>query len=294
MTDLARCDVPFVAGLIWQEPDLGDRPLNSSFVFGDDEILPNFDPTGKYKPGNDKFSNGNSKWSLRHNQLAQGSCTSNMGSYLLHHEAEKTDYKWDWTPSRPYIYWNTRKDEGNENEDSGATIRGTIKAMAKYGCVPEDGGNPWHMVYNDQDYRTVPTDLMRQHARYHTTLEYQSVSHNAKQIKSLLMQDIPIGFGFLVHESFMTNKVAKSGVMPKPGGVFDDVEGGHAVTAVGYLTDFKAGDQGITDWIIVVNSWGRDWGNDGVFLLPLKEVFLKSREASDFWAITKVGFKAAA
>ena len=104
-------------------------------------------------------------------------------------------------------------------------------------------------------------------------------------IEALLSNDHPIVVGFTVYESFMTAAVAASGIMPIPQ-INEQVEGGHSVLAVGYLIDYPAGNQGVTDWIICRNSWGTSWGQNGYFLVPRDSCFLNSNMFSDFWAIT--------
>ncbi len=55
--------------------------------------------------------------------------------------------------------------------------------------------------------------------------------------------------------------------------------GGHAVLAVGY----EEGSQ----WFIVRNSWGAQWGMDGYFTMPYPYL-LQSTLASDLWTIRSI------
>lgn len=61
----------------------------------------------------------------------------------------------------------------------------------------------------------------------------------------------PFVFGFTVYESFESEQVAQTGIvpMPAPG---ETVVGGHCVVAVGYDDSKRT--------FIIRNSWGTGWG----------------------------------
>jgi C1A family cysteine protease len=94
-------------------------------------------------------------------------------------------------------------------------------------------------------------------------------------IKNVLaLSKSPVLMGMTVYNSFESDSVAKTGVMPMP---FkgDKVLGGHAVLAVGY-DDSKS-------VLIVRNSWGASWGDKGYFYMPY--AFVNKGFASDFWTL---------
>ncbi len=282
MALLERMDKEIKFGYLRDKPDPRDHKLATEFYLC--TYPANYDPTGLWLANS--LSN---KWQAPYDQGAQGSCTANMGAGLVDFNQKQVKYPWSYEASRSFIYYCTRTEEGSDtNDDTGATIRGTIKAINKYGCCPEHGDPRWSMEYNDKDWKTAPSGASCKDALLHCALEYQSVPQNEVAVKSLLCQDIPIGFGFMVYSSFMTKKVQQSGVMPQPGWL-EQIQGGHAVIAIGYLTNYVAGDQKIKDWVIVRNSWGENWGKKGTFLMPMK-YFLNASTSSDFWAITKIGF----
>ena len=86
-------------------------------------------------------------------------------------------------------------------------------------------------------------------------------------------------FGFTVYESFESDQVAKTGVVPFPNLQTEQVLGGHAVLAVGY-------DDG-QQRFIVRNSWGPNWGMKGYFTLPYPYL-LQGTLSSDLWTIRSV------
>lgn len=64
-----------------------------------------------------------------------------------------------------------------------------------------------------------------------------------------------------------------SGMYEAPNGVLTvsgDLVGGHAITAVGYSVQYK--DLGGEDTIILRNSWGPDWGNNGLAEIKVSEL----------------------
>ena len=91
----------------------------------------------------------------------------------------------------------------------------------------------------------------------------------------LLAEGYPFVFGFTVYESFESQSVADTGVVPMPGSG-EAVLGGHCVVAVGYDDSKRQ--------FIIRNSWGTGWGLNGYCLMPY-EYLLNPRLASDFWTI---------
>ena len=87
----------------------------------------------------------------------------------------------------------------------------------------------------------------------------------------------PFEFGFTVYESFESQEVAQTGVVPMPQQT-EKVLGGHAVMAVGY--------DDAQQRIIVRNSWGTSWGQQGYFTMPY--AYLTNHQlSSDFWTIQR-------
>ena len=87
-----------------------------------------------------------------------------------------------------------------------------------------------------------------------------------------------MAFGISVYTSFMSDEVARTGIVPMPG-PDESMEGGHAILGVGYDDSKKA--------LIVRNSWGTEWGLQGYFYLPYDYITI-SDLASDFWTIRLV------
>lgn len=80
----------------------------------------------------------------------------------------------------------------------------------------------------------------------------------------------PVLIGFTVYDSFESDELAQTGVMPIPG-PGESVLGGHEVLGIGY-------DVGAVPTLrpancppafLIQNSWGSGWGLEGYFWMPL-------------------------
>ena len=201
-----------------------------------------------------------------------GSCTANAiaGGFefdLLKQQAQ------DFMPSRLFIYYNERVIENTVDSDSGAMIRDGIKSVSKQGVCPE---TDW--PYDISKFTNKPSDQCYQEALQHRVTSYQRIPRVLNQFKGCLAHGFPFVFGFRVYESFESDEVAKTGVVPMPA-ANEQALGGHAVLAVGYDDEQQR--------FIVRNSWGVGWGMSGYFTLPY--AYLMDRGlASDFWAVLQV------
>ena len=95
-------------------------------------------------------------------------------------------------------------------------------------------------------------------------------------MKSALVEGYPVILGINVYESFESDQVAKTGIVPmsKRG---ENLLGGHAVLAVGYKDDVNSKGQG---FVICRNSWGENWGDMGYFYLPYSYF---AKYVTDMW-----------
>jgi C1A family cysteine protease len=201
-----------------------------------------------------------------------GSCTANaIGAAFEFLLLKQPDA--DFMPSRLFIYYNERVIEGTVDTDSGAMIRDGIKTVSKQGVCPE---TDW--PYDISTFTDRPPDRCYEEALKHQVRSYQRVPRVLNQMKGCLSSGYPFVFGFSVYESFESDEVAQTGVVPLPG-PNEQLLGGHAVLAVGY----DDADQRF----LVRNSWGDGWGAGGYFTLPY--TYLTQRAlSSDFWSILEV------
>ncbi len=199
-----------------------------------------------------------------------GSCTANAIGAAIQFERIKQKLSPDFVPSRLFIYFNERVIEGTVSTDSGAQIRDGIKSVAKQGACPEP---EW--PYDISKFTVRPPKADYGDALKDRAVSYSRLAQNSNLLKGCLASGYPFVFGFTVYESFESQAVAKSGIvpMPAPG---EQTVGGHAVLAVGY------DDSG--QRFIVRNSWGTGWGMNGYFTMPYAYV-TDSNLADDLWTI---------
>lgn len=198
-----------------------------------------------------------------------GSCTANaiasgLREYLLLQDGQPLTRL-----SRLYHYWHERQLEGKVNEDSGAYIRDGMKVLADIGCALETDF-PYDIAkFTQQPSQQAETDAAKFKIReYHAVTSYDDLKH-------ALAEGKPVVIGIDVYESFETMDTAMSGMIPvpKPG---EKVLGGHCMLAVGYTNQFS--DQ---ERIIVRNSWGEHWGQEGYCMIP--KAFFDAGYAFDMW-----------
>lgn len=207
-----------------------------------------------------------------YNQGALGSCTANglAGAYEFDLKKQK---KTDYMPSRLFIYYNERVLINTVNSDSGAYIRDGIKTMNKEGVCPE---SLW--PYDISKFTVKPPKKDYDEAKKCQIKSYQRLINSLSQLKGCLAEGFPFVFGFTVYDSFMTNEVAKTGIMPMPK-TGEHTRGGHAVMAVGYDDSKNA--------FIIRNSWGTNWGIKGYFYMPYAYIS-NPNLCDDFWTIRLV------
>jgi C1A family cysteine protease len=163
--------------------------------------------------------------------------------------------------------------EGTVSQDSGAQIRDGIKSVGTLGAPPE---TDW--PYDIAKFAQKPPTKAYADAKHDLVTAYARVAQDLQQMQGCLADGYPFVLGFTVYESFESDAVAQSGVVPMPASG-EKVLGGHCVVAVGYDDTQRR--------FIIRNSWGTGWGMKGYCTMPY-EYLLNSHLASDFWTIRSV------
>jgi C1A family cysteine protease len=204
------------------------------------------------------------------NQLTIGSCTGNSIATDVAFTRVKEGLPLIY-PSRLFIYYNERELEGTVDTDSGAEIRDGIKTLFNTGFCPE---TMW--PYDVDKYTIKPTENCYTEAQNHKLKKYMRLNNsNLNDLKSCLSEGYTFVFGFTVYDSFETDEVAQTGIVPMPT-LQNSKQGGHAVCCIGYSDANQC--------FIIRNSWGEDWGDRGNFYLPYNYI-TNTNLADDFWTL---------
>jgi C1A family cysteine protease len=198
-----------------------------------------------------------------------GSCTAHTVGASFEFAHKKSGHR-GMTPCRLWIYYQERVLEGTVGEDAGAMIRDGFKVCANIG-VPIEADWP----YDISTFRGPPPHAATAGVK-HKDIAYKSIQQNSNALKAALISGFPVSFGFTVYESFESQEVADTGIVPMPQ-PHEAVLGGHAVLLVGFDNAKQA--------FKCRNSWSVDWGEAGYFWLPFEYV-LNPQLASDFWQAT--------
>ncbi|RZI46102.1 carbohydrate-binding module family 20 domain-containing protein [Candidatus Finniella inopinata] len=241
-----------------------------------------------------------------------GSCTANAAAGALHYKnllaQAQASIKGTTTPSYPtpsrmFIYYNERSaDGGGVTQDVGASIADSILAISNYGAPSESGktppfGSAW--PYSDitsgknPPFTVKPSDLCYSAALADMDLDtgVASIAQDDNVVtnfKKALIANNPVLIGIDVYDSFESDAVAATGIVPMPDTSIEDILGGHGLMVVGYNTNPKA-----PNTFTVRNSWGTGWGDKGYCYIPYDYFTLENGLASDFWSVGKVGAKKA-
>ncbi|MBU3182487.1 C1 family peptidase [Clostridium psychrophilum] len=162
-----------------------------------------------------------------------------------------------------------REIEGTVNEDSGATNRDNVKSINKNGICEES-----LMPYDISKFTIPPKEESIINAKQYTISSYIALN-NLSDIKQALSLSKLVILGMDVFESFENNEIAKTGKMPMPLPIEQNL-GGHSVLVVGYVD--------ADNYLIIRNSWGSAWGDNGYFYMPYD--YLTSY-TFDYWIMNK-------
>ncbi len=194
-----------------------------------------------------------------------GSCTANAIAAHLDFNRLKQKEKFIF-PSRLFIYFNERADDGDVNSDGGSSIRESAKTVVKQGACPE---SEW--PYNTKLFAVRPPQVCYTDGVKFEALKYFRLKQNEQAMKACLAQGFPFVCGVSVYESFENS----AGAVPMPS-MSESLMGGHAILIVGYTKD---------RWIFR-NSWG-NWGMAGYGTLP-KDYLLNPGLCNDAWTLRSV------
>lgn len=194
----------------------------------------------------------------RGNQGEQGSCVAWSSAYgaqtILTAAATHQDPNTiRFSPS--YLYNQIRLDGCQ-----GSYLQKAMETMQRNGGVPLS-----QYPYNDQDCNREPSSSDVQAGRQNVIHGFTRLTNgdnineiSVRAIKEHLAKDAPVAIGMMVGQSFMQDMMGQELWRPAPGDESGMGMGGHAMCVIGY-DDSKYGGA-----FQIMNSWGPEWGKNGV------------------------------
>jgi hypothetical protein len=194
----------------------------------------------------------------RGNQGQQGSCVAWSSAYaaqtiVMASASGQDPNRIVFSPS--YLY-NQIRLEGCQ----GSYIQRAMEAMQKNGGLPLQ-----QYPYNDQDCENEPSSSQVRAGQQNVIHGFTRITNgdnvdqiSIRGIKEHLNKNAPVAIGMMVGQSFMQDMMGRE--LWKPEGMDQSQMGmgGHAMCVIGY-DDRKFGGA-----FQIMNSWGPEWGKNGV------------------------------
>ncbi len=203
----------------------------------------------------------------RKNQGQQGSCVAWSSVYAARTivEAASTGQSGNSTSYSPAFVYNQIGLEGCQ----GAYIQNAMEFMTNKGVVSYNA-----FPYTDQDCSRQPNNSLmneasqnRMHGFTRLTDGESTEGISIRAIKEHLAKDAPVVIGMMVGGSFMQEMMGKELWTPTEQDRSQMGFGGHAMCVIGYddrrVAKYANGET-YTGAFQIMNSWGPEWGVNGV------------------------------
>jgi hypothetical protein len=194
----------------------------------------------------------------RLNQGKQGSCVAWSSAYAAHTILKSISTKTDPNSNAfsPAFLYNYIGLDGCQ----GSYIIRAMEFMQKNGSVPFN-----QFPYNENDCSRQPNTSIQAQAQQNKIQGFTRLTDddgvsnlNFRAIKEHLAKDAPVIIGMMVGGSFMEGMMGQKVWQPSASDKQMRGFGGHAMCVIGYNDRIEGGA------FEIMNSWGPEWGNNGI------------------------------
>lgn len=212
----------------------------------------------------------------RLNQGQQGSCVGWASAYaarsIMHAKQTGADpRKSRFSPS--FVYNQIKLND----QCQGAYIHAAMDRMQERGVAPFS-----QFAYNERSCQSRPSDEVARNAINYRIKGYQRLTRNGDDqrtdmlaMKQYLSQGTPVVIGMMVGGTFMQDMQGQDAWFPTSTDYRMPGFGGHAMCVIGY-DDYKFGSEG---GFQLMNSWGSEWGKNGLAWVSYSDFDHFTREA---------------
>ncbi len=197
----------------------------------------------------------------RLNQGKQGSCVAWASAYAARTilESQRTGKNPNSVRFSPSFMYNQISID--KNTCQGSYIKLAMDNMMGVGAVPFND-----FKYDDRSCTKMPNSQLKAKAQAYKIKGFQRLteedvrfaSKEMLAIKQNLAQGSPVIIGMMVGGTFMSRMSGREVWVPTDSDYNQRGFGGHAMCIIGY-DDYKEGGA-----FQIMNSWGEDWGVDGI------------------------------
>ena len=194
----------------------------------------------------------------RGDQGQQGSCVAWSSAYAARTvlEAASTGVDPNQIKFSPSFMYN----QIGLDDCQGSYIQRAMDLMTQQGALPLSD-----FPYSDQNCTNEPTNSQKQAAGQYKIHGFTRLTNgdnlssiNVRAVKEHLAKDAPVVIGMMVGQSFMQDMMGQELWQPQGMDASQVGMGGHAMCVIGY-DDRKFGGA-----FQIMNSWGPNWGKDGI------------------------------
>jgi C1A family cysteine protease len=179
-------------------------------------------------------------------------------------------------PSRLFLHANARR-LAEDRADGCVGLRTALKAAEKFGLPPEQ-----YWPYRADLLQVTPDAFAyaypsRVRGMRYVRLDAATGERSLAALRSFLAAGFACALGFSLRGGL------DGGADVAFPTLSDDVRGGQAVVAVGYDDELRI--RSARGALLIRNSWGAAWGNDGYGWLPYR--YITDQLAVDIWTVLK-------